>query len=742
MTLFGHYRRSFQIIICIVFVFITIESTACGMKVLDSSPATNTVSSQDPIQPLRAPEHSGTIWQSDRIANYSIQTSLDADTHRLTNKMRMHWRNTSEESISSLPFHLYMNGFRASDTIWMKGASGSHRSNNSDANALGYIDIKSIHLISVNSDPVEPQKISDAKQSPSLFAANQAPEPLQWREDEDPSTMEVRLSSPLNSGSSLVLEFTFETQLPHVFARTGYSDDFHLVAQWFPKIGVLSPDGTWSNHTFTLHSEFFADFGRYEVEIDVPSEMVVGASGIRINEEQIDGRKKLSYVADMVHDFAWVADPNLVEFRKSYHDISIRQLVPKDQVDTAKLHMDVVLDTLSSLEYRFGNYPWSSLTIVLPPEHASGAQGMEYPTFFTTSAILDLGVPSFIAEERITGLMTSTHELGHQFFQGLLGSDESAEPWLDEGINMVSNHLAYNDMFGEDPWIVRVLNIDFTLNDLLRISSLLNSLNGSPYPVAAPANKFLALPDGYGLTVYQKTAAIMLTLRNMVGSDLWDQAMHEYAETWRFRHPTGADLQAQFAQVLGTIRSYPAGYDKESQPSSTVEFNINAFFNQSLHSTREVDFSIHSLHWRPLMSDYGWHRDKSGQLTYTPPPDNLNIHVEHLPTEAIESQLIVSRLGNFSMPVEIEVEFVDGETSRFAWSGQEPFQIFTWPQKKVHKATIDPRRHILLETKRNNNLRFVDYPSITPQSPPADLAQSLSTLLQTAGMTVFALLGP
>ncbi|MCG8459983.1 MAG: hypothetical protein MI919_27190, partial [Holophagales bacterium] len=221
----------------------------------------------EPETALRPADRRGVVPADARVADYQLDAHLDAETHRLKGTARLTWRNTSGSSVRTLPFHLYMNGFRADDTAWMRGGSGGHRgfSQAGDSGAWGYIDVHSVHL-----EPA-PENLLEAETAP--LAA-----PLPWAEGEDPSVMDVTLPREVAPGESLTLRLEFTTQLPRVYARTGYAGDFHAVAQWFPKIGVLGEEG-WNQHVFTLHDEFFADFGNYRVSLDVPEEMVVGATG-------------------------------------------------------------------------------------------------------------------------------------------------------------------------------------------------------------------------------------------------------------------------------------------------------------------------------------------------------------------------------------------------------------------------------------------------------------------------------
>src|SRR5207253_63210 len=106
---------------------------------------------------------------------------------------------------------------------------------------------------------------------------------------------------------SIELDVVFDDKLPSVIARTGYSGTFHFVAQWFPKIARLEPDGTWAHFPFHKLSEFYADFGSYDVTITVPESYVVGATG-PVTETRVEqGWRTERHVETNIHDFAWTA---------------------------------------------------------------------------------------------------------------------------------------------------------------------------------------------------------------------------------------------------------------------------------------------------------------------------------------------------------------------------------------------------------------------------------------------------
>lgn len=641
----------------------------------------------EPSEPLRPADVRGPIPAGIKLADYVLDASLDADKHTVTGTARITWRNSTRSPVDSLVLHLYMNSFRAEDTAWMLEARGSHRgARQGEGNGRwGYIDVRGARLLAHG-------PAADFKAPEQRDAAAAA---LTLTEGSDPSLGTLALPQPVGPGEAVTVELDFFTQLPKVFARTGYDGEFHMVGQWYPKLGVRH-EGGWQAHVFSLFSEFYADFGDYEVHLDVPEDMVVGATGILVDERPPEGgRKRLSWRADTVHDFAWAASPDFLEYGDMWRDVRIRQLVPRALAADVPRHLDAVVAALESMDARFGPYPWSTVTIIHPPESASGAQGMEYPTLFTTSDILRLPPPLRLLgiHEVLTGEFTTIHEFGHQYFQGLLASDEASQPWLDEGINSFSNSLVLDDWLGHDGAVAqigsqRVSNVDLTRVALKSGSEL--------DPVDRRADEYRDFTGSYGNTVYRKTSALFHTLRALVGAERFDRAFRVYCDTWRFRHPTGDDLQATLLRELGPkVRISETGPD--GQP---VDLDVRDFLDQGLKTTATIDFAVARLANRKTAGTGGWHRDQDGGLALVEPAAEPERDESG---DDAEGFALIVRQGEFRVPVEIEFRFKSGEPERVVWDGQARYRVFTWPGRRLAGVDIDPDDKLLLEAERLNN---------------------------------------
>ncbi|MCG8458017.1 MAG: hypothetical protein MI919_17205, partial [Holophagales bacterium] len=369
----------------------------------------------------------------------------------------------------------------------------------------------------------------------------------------------------------------------------------------------------------------------------------------------------------------------------------------------ADVHLAATQASLASYEARYGPYPWSTVTIVHAPEEGEGAGGMEYPTLFTTSdrAPLPQWVRRHLLEERVSGVFTTVHEFGHQYFQGLFASREHLEPWLDEGINSMSNFLVLMDRH-EDPWVLELLGNPLYLNEVV---SLAQGPSSSRLPLTSRASDFEQVPGSYGPSTYTKVAAVMLTLREIVGHDAFDRAFRVYAEEARFRHPRGEDLERVLLQELGArVNVAPAGHEP-------VWLDVGEYLDQGLRSVARVGFGVARVRHRALPQGAGWRRDASGELVGGEPPEDRKLR--QLEDSEVEALVVVDRRKDFRLPVEIEIEFADGTTEMRAWDGQEGSVSLRFEGRRVRHVHVDPRGKLWLEQERLDNRRLARIPGET-----------------------------
>ncbi len=590
--------------------------------------------------------------RSPRYASYQISAALDPATHVISATQTLTWTNPGQSPVDALPFHLYLNGFKNESSLFMRSSRGQHRAATATDN-WGYIDVASIRL----SRP-------GAVGAPGA-QAEVRPQARYLGPDE--TVLEVPLAQPLAPGETIEVAMRFSAKLPEVFARTGYKGDFHMVGQWFPKIGVrVGPVGaeTWACEPFHVNSEFFADFGSYQVDLTVPDAYVVAATGLLVSADRDPSRgvRTLHYRADDVHDFAWMADPYMVKLAGTAtvegKPVIVRVWYRPEQREFAQRHLAAAIATVETMSELFAPYPWPILTVIDPPMDAmAGAGGMEYPTLITTAGDSAFARPGVRLPEMVT-----VHEVGHQWFQGMLASNEAAEAWLDEGVNQWANGVVMERLWGASSSVVDWLDIQGDLYDLTRAAA--DYPDSLPAPIATAAAAF-ADNDAYGEATYNRTMLALRTLEGVVGRPALLTAMREYARQWAFKHPTGADLFHALSTHLGR--------------------DLEWFFRPVFHQLGLAELTVRAMDCRPAHEPRGVFGEGASRKVVTEASAPAN--------GAYRCTVIVQNPGPIRVPVDVDVLFEDGTHERLRWddSGGPAWKEWTIERSSpIAEVHIDP----------------------------------------------------
>ncbi|RYF78332.1 MAG: M1 family peptidase, partial [Cytophagaceae bacterium] len=490
---------------------------------------------------------------------------------------------------------------------------------------------------------------------------------------DDRTVIQVPLTRPVAPGETIVLDMAFQAKLPKIFARTGFSKDFFLVGQWFPKIGVYEPVGMrgrsvggWNCHQFHAHSEFYADYGTYDVAITTPQAFKIGATGWQTGETSLkDGNRITRWHADDIIDFAWTASPHyeLIDSQwqgKSGVPVKIRLMMQPEHSDQAKRHLDAAKAALAYFDTYLGRYPYSTLTIVDPPLRASGAGGMEYPTFITAGT--SWAIPKGLRFPE----MVTVHEFGHQYFMLLLASNEFEEAWLDEGFNQYYEGRIMDATFGSQRGMADWFGF--------RLGDMEASRDGYVHmdnPAISPSygNVWQLPSSNYGELTYYKTATWLRTLEGLLGRTVMDEVMQTYFARWQFKHPNAQS----FIDVVNEI--VPRRLGQKLGP------NMNWFFDQVLFGDRICDYKLASL------------------ANHTNSPASLR----------------VDRLGDMQLPVEVLIRYENGQEETLYWDGRSRTHTFTATKKgRVIWAQVDPKQKLFMDVNVINN----SY-SVSPSSAPS-----------------------
>jgi hypothetical protein len=561
---------------------------------------------------------------------------------------------------------------------------------------------------------------------------------LKWNfvhPDDGPATDQtvacIDLAEPVPAGGTLTLDIDFASQLPRVVERTGWWGDFNLVGQWFPKIGVLELPGErgasqvqWNVHEFHFNSEFYADFGSFDVRLTVTSDYTVGAVGaLQGQPEQAGGKTTYHFVQGDVHDFAWVAARGYKTLDTTWQGpgspkVAVRVIYPPEYVASAQPVLKATTDSLTYFSDTLGAYPYRTVTAVVPPYNADEAGGMEYPTFFTAEGFRR--VDSQTSDQWDIDFVT-IHEFGHGYFYGLLASNEFEEPMLDEGMNEYWDNRMLRErnqrILTPGSWLRRA-GITPSM-DVFDMEHLYAGL-ARPYDPLGQNSWDRYSSTSYN-TVYSRTATAMHDLEERLGKSVMERGFKEYYRRWHFRHPSVADLRQTLIDVSGNARAVNEVFDQFVYGTAQIDDRVDAIDNQEV--TPQAGSWVKQGQRSELASDDrddqvdkqrdAWKKSHPGARGSGPGPFLWR------------GTVTVVREGA-QVPQVLRVTFADGSHEDVHWDDDRRWArfVFTRPTKVV-SAELDRERKILLDANKLNDSRTVKSDATASRRWTADVAAAL-----------------
>lgn len=505
---------------CIVLSFCL---ASCAIERSDEAASKLKVFSAPPVSP---PASAALRRPAQEVASYRMSVRLDELRMSLSGTALITLHNSATRELDELYFHLYLNAFENSETLFLR--KGGSR-NGTVPGRWGRIDVHSLRRRGEQRNLWED-------------AARHSPD-----DQRDRTSIRVPLKRPVAPGETARFELEFTSTLPEIVERTGFRDEFVLAGQWYPKLAKLERDGSWAHFPFHPYGEFYADFGDYDVTLDLPSRFVVGATGDLLHLGTANGRSRYRSTVKKVHDFAWTAWPHFEVETRQIDQVVVRLLAPAHTEEVRKRTWQTVEDGLSFLGTAYGEYPHPTLTIVHPPHDAARAGGMEYPTFITT------GGPELAARAgaRIVELVT-IHELAHQWFQGMVATNEQAAPFLDEGLTSYAEWRFLE--FSHGPGSLLDLP-GFRISRAAAGRALYFSAEAHA-PIAQAAADFSSFRQ-LATEVYNGTPLVMATLAGTLGRKKFEAALGAYARRYRFGHPGPEDFYETLETFLPGAKVRP-----------------------------------------------------------------------------------------------------------------------------------------------------------------------------------------
>ena len=536
-----------------------------------------------------------------QVVDYDIEVTLNDKDHTLSAYEKLNYLNNSPDTLSFIWFHIWPNAYKNDSTAFAKQKGSESKFARADSAKRGFIDSLDFSV--------------DGKK------VNWESHP-EWID-----VVKIKLNTPLNPGESVQIETPFFVKIPNQFSRLGHTGQHYEITQWYPKPAVYDHKG-WHPMPYLNMGEFYSEFGSFDVKITLPKDYRIMATGDMINgeaeykwldslttvtdsihslpeedfekwttskiegemkEEKSDtlnvGMKTFHFHQEKVHDFAWFADKKwLVQkgelsLTDSTHAVTLWSFYLPKNAEQWRNSIEYLHDSGYWYSRYYGDYPYNHITAVDGDMSAGG--GMEYPNITVIASM-----PSKHMLE-----MVIMHEVGHNWFYGILGSNERYHTWMDEGFNEYTCIRYWQDKYADqnERFVISELvqdklgiakNLKFSFFEYFSYAMSAKSPDAQPLNLKADEYK----GGNYGLN-YNKTSVFTRFLQHYLGEEKMDEIMQNYYETWKFRHPYPEDVRVIFEKHT----------DKD----------LSWYFDGVFNTTDYLDFSIQKKRNRFIISNNG-----------------------------------------------------------------------------------------------------------------------------------------
>jgi hypothetical protein len=595
-------------------------------------------------------------WQ--QAVNYTMDVDFNIKKHQYDGKQHLVFSNNSPDTLTKVFYHLYFNAFQPGSAM----------------------DVKSRMII--DPDPRVGDRIAKLSKSEQgwikIKDLKMNGTPLNYITEG--TILEVTLDRPILPHTDAIFDMEWEAQVPKQIRRSGRfskEDIEYSMAQWYPKMCNYDDQG-WHANPY-VGREFYGIWGDYDVNITMPSEYMIGATGVLQNADKIghgyaevnDKTKHKtntwSFKAQNVHDFVWAADPDYKQIvYKAYNGSTLRFLYqPGDKTTENWEKLPTIMDeALKFIEQRYGKYPYPVYSFI-----QGGDGGMEYPM-----ATLITG------ERNLNSLVgVAVHEWMHSWYQMMMATNEALYSWMDEGFTSYASAEVMNHLISKK-LITGTVKENPHLESVKGLITFISG--GKEESLITHADHFIT-NSAYGVGSYTKGEVFLEQLRYIIGEEAFDKTMLGYYNTWKYKHPNTND----FIRV--------------AEKASGLE--LDWFKEYFVNSTKTVDYAIENY---------------NGKF------------------------IILRRVGQMIMPLDVTIEDKKGKTYKYyipldlmrgEKKGDRFFNDFkvaddwTWTNPTyaldvdvklddIKKITLDISGR-LVDVDRENNI----YPRLVPQAIPSDV---------------------
>lgn len=585
-----------------------------------------------------------TYWQ--QRAEYEMEIEMDVSTNRFTGEQKLTYYNNSPDTLDRVFYHLYFNAFQPGSMMDVRSLTieDPDRRVGDRISKLTPEEIGYHHILTLEQDGKEvSHKISG-------------------------TILEVWLNEPILPGEKSEFSMTFESQVPLQIRRSGRDNAEGIeysMSQWYPKMAEYDYRG-WHANPY-IGREFHGIWGDFDVKITIDPTYTIGGTGILQNANKIghgyqDEGKTVEhgsdpitwhFVAENVHDFMWAADPDYThETAQVPGGPLLRFFYQKNdenQEAWAQLQ-DYMVQAVPFMNKTFGEYPYESYAFV-----QGGDGGMEYPMATLITGNRNL--------RSLVGV--AVHEMFHSWYQGVLATNESLYPWMDEGFTSFASSITMQHLFQPEsdafPHSGSYRGYYFMAN------------SGDEEPLTTHSDMYHS-NRSYGINAYSKGAVFLAQLGYVIGEENMMKGLRQYYNKWKFRHPTDVDVIREMEKVSG--------------------IELDWYLTNFVYTTDQVDYAI-----------------------------------EYVRSAGEETFVQLQRIGEMMMPIDLYVEYNDGTTEIYymplrIMRGEKPVEneeasrvnmpAWPWtyptyglrisrPLSEIARIEIDPTGR-MADTDRSNNV--------------------------------------
>ncbi len=581
-------------------------------------------------------------WQ--QAVKYSMNIDMDVKKHQYKGEQTLNYTNNSPDELDKVFYHLFFNAFQPgsmmdvrSRTIEDPDSRVADRIFNLPKVEQGWIKV---NKLTMNGKPVK-------------FVT-------------EGTILEVSLDEPIAPHSTVTFVMEWDAQVPRQIRRSGWMNEEgveYSMTQWYPKMCEYDYEG-WHAYPY-IGREFYGVWGDFDVNITMPSNYILGFTGILQNpneigygyakEEPKKRKKKITWKikAQNVHDFAWAADPDFIHEQTALKNGTVLHFIHQNNEKYNENWKEMQKHMVRAFEFmnkHYGVYPYPKYSFV-----QGGDGGMEYPMMTLITGQRNL--------KSLVGV--ATHEGGHSWYQGVLGTNEMEHAWMDEGFTSFATAETMEYLFNTNP-----------IHPHLRAYAgyYRQMRSGKEEPMDRNSD-FLKTNGAYWANAYSKGETFLFQLGYIIGHDNLDKGLLKYFDTWKFKHPNPND----FLRVM------------EKQAGMELDWYFDFFAT----STDTIDYAV-----AKVSNMDGKTRITLEKLGYIPMPIDLEITFRNGKKEMF---YIPIRMMRGIKPNDYDIK----RTVLPDWPWVNPTYSFDLDvdYNTIKKVSIDPRKE-MADTQRDNNVVF------------------------------------